>query len=501
MPTNETENQKTSSSTDGAEGKQKPASKKKKVQQLGDFRLLKKIGQGGMGSVYLAHQISLDRKCALKVMSPSIASNKEFVARFIREARAMAKIEHPNVVRCYAVGEEKGINYVAMELIDGSSMQDWIDTKEKFELGDALHVTIVCAQALAHAHKMKIIHRDIKPDNILVTKNGAVKLADLGLAKATDEDQSMTQSGTGLGTPLYMPPEQARNAKHVDLRSDIYALGCTLYKLLTGTTPFKAESTLELILTKEKGKFTPAAKLNKAVPEKLDLMIDKMIAKDKDHRYQSCDELLNDLLPLGLENQTLSFIDSDEKVSLGAASPSMVQSSAQQTAFQGKTIDIPKTSREQGKEQQAEKAKESKGVWYVRFKDRTNKEQVKRMPLDQIHRGLVTKLLDEQAQVTKNPNSKWVRIGSVPAFKQQVNELIMEKESGKRSKDMKSLYEKIDKQHSRRKWWRIIENYKQGTVGLIGLIVWIAFIGLLGYGLYLGGPIVWEMIAEKFGLA
>ncbi|MBL4883959.1 MAG: serine/threonine protein kinase [Planctomycetaceae bacterium] len=501
MPTDETKNQKNQTGASDSSGKQKEPKKKNKVQQLGDFRLVKKIGQGGMGSVYLAHQISLDRKCALKVMSPKIASNKDFVARFIREARAMAKIEHPNVVRCYAVGEEKGINYVAMELIEGSSMQDWIDTKKTFEIGDAVHIIIVCAQALAHAHKMNIIHRDIKPDNILVTNHGAVKIADLGLAKVTDEDQSMTQSGTGLGTPLYMPPEQARNAKYVDLRSDIYALGCTLYKFLTGTTPFKADSTLELILNKEKGKFTPAAKLNKKIPAKLDLMIDKMIAKDKQHRYQSCDELLKDLLPLGLENQTLSFIDSDEKVSLGAASPSVVHSSNSQTQFSGNTVDIPKSSRQQGKEQQAEKAKESKGTWYVRFKDRTNKEQVKRMALDQIHRALATKFLDELTQVTKNPNSKWVSIGNVPVFRQQVNELIMERESGKRTKDLKSIYDQIDKQHSRQKWWRLLENYKNGTVGLIGLIVWLAIIGLVGYGIYLGIPTVWKMIAENFGLA
>ncbi len=496
MPTDQTDDQKTPASSGSNKKAASSPSKKKKVQQLGDFRILKKLGQGGMGAVYLAHQVSLDRKCALKVMSPAIAENKTFVERFIREARAMAKIEHPNVVRCYAVGEDKGINYVAMELIDGSSMQDWIDTKNILELGDALHITIVCAQALAHAHKMKIIHRDIKPDNILVTKNGAVKLADLGLAKATDDDQSMTQSGTGLGTPLYMPPEQARNAKYVDLRSDIYALGCTLYKFLTGTAPYKADSTLELILAKEKGKFTPAAKLNKSVPAKLDLMIDKMIAKDKQYRYQSCEELLQDLLSLGLENQSLSFIESDEKVVLGSASPSSVQSSLQTAAqLQEKTVSLPsKSSREQGKEQQVQKAKESKGTWFVRFKDRAGKEQVKRMPVDQIHRGLATRLLNELTQLTKNKNAKWVAIGSVPEFKQQVSELIMEKESGSRKTEMKSLYEKIDKQHSRRKWWRLLENYKNGTIGLIGLIAWLAIVGLVGYGLYLVYPTVLKMV-------
>ncbi|MCG6154321.1 serine/threonine-protein kinase [Rubinisphaera margarita] len=481
---------------------QQASTRKQKVQKLGDFELVRKLGQGGMGAVYLAHQVSLDRKCALKVMSSQLSQKKDFVERFIREARVGAKIEHPNVVRCYAVGEHKGIYFAALEFIDGPSMQDWIKKLGTLEVGDAVHITIVCAQALGHAHKMNLIHRDIKPDNILVTKTGMVKVADLGLAKAVDDDQSMTQSGTGMGTPLYMPPEQARNAKYVDQRSDIYALGCTLYRYLTGVPPFKADSTMELILAKENSKYTPAARINKAVPEKLDLIIDKMMAKDPKHRYQTCDELLAELIPLGLENPSLSFIDSNEKYVLGAAASGV--SSAVITPPQPRNVQpevkAPRSSREEAVEQKRAEASSKRDVWLVRYKDRTGKLQVQKMAADQIHRGLATQLLDETAQLSRAKNVPFAPIGSVKEFRDQVGELLLKKKDRSKKQEIKSIYEKIDRQHKRRKWWRVLENIKEGTFGWISLVVWLALVGGIGYGLYLGVPMAWQLIADNFGL-
>ncbi|OYW12386.1 MAG: serine/threonine protein kinase, partial [Planctomycetales bacterium 12-60-4] len=219
--------------------------------QLGDFRLIKKLGQGGMGEVFLAHQITLDRQAALKVLAKHLADNQDFVKRFYREARAMAKIDHPQAVRVFAVDEDDGVHYVAMEFIDGKSLQGWLDKLGRFSVGDAVHVTLRCAEALQQAHAMNMVHRDIKPDNIMLTSRGQVKVADFGLAKALDdEEMSMTQSGTGLGTPYYMAPEQARNAKHVDGRSDIYALGITLYHFLTAKLPFTGNSAMEVVLAK-----------------------------------------------------------------------------------------------------------------------------------------------------------------------------------------------------------------------------------------------------------
>jgi serine/threonine protein kinase len=152
------------------------APKKKKVVRLGDFQLKKKLGQGGMGEVYLATQISLDRKVALKVLSKELAKKPGFVERFVREARAMARIDHPNAVKVYAAEADKGLNFVAIEFIDGQSMQDVMDSSQQLSVGDAINVVLSCADALAHAHEMNLIHRDIKPDNILVTKKGVVKV-------------------------------------------------------------------------------------------------------------------------------------------------------------------------------------------------------------------------------------------------------------------------------------------------------------------------------------
>src|SRR5262245_50037597 len=211
-----------------------PPQRKEKITALGDFRLVRKLGEGGMGAVYQAHQISLDRPAAVKVMAKHLASKPDLVERFYREARLMARLDHPNIVRSYGVGEAHGMYYLAMEFVDGGSVSFHLKRVGKFSVGDALHIILACARALAHAHEQTIIHRDIKPDNVLLSKAGVVKLADLGLAKALEEDLDLTRTGIGAGTPYYMAPEQAANAKQADVRSDIYSLGCMLYLFLTG---------------------------------------------------------------------------------------------------------------------------------------------------------------------------------------------------------------------------------------------------------------------------
>src|SRR5262249_4732620 len=153
---------------------------------LGEFEVQKKLGQGGMGFVFKARQTSLDREVALKVLARHLADNKEYVARFYREAKVMAKLDHENIIRCFSVGESHGLHYMAMEYVDGGSLQNWLDKLGKFSVGDAVHATLAVARGLQHAHDQNLVHRDVKPDNALITKKGQIKVADLGLAKPQD---------------------------------------------------------------------------------------------------------------------------------------------------------------------------------------------------------------------------------------------------------------------------------------------------------------------------
>jgi serine/threonine-protein kinase len=285
-----------------------PTAEQKPPSLLGDFRIVSKIGEGAMGTVYKAFQVSAEREVAVKILFPHMARNQKLLERFYREARSMGHLSHPNIVQGYAVGEEQGWHYLAMEYVDGRSLQKWLGLLGRLSVGDALHIVLACAEGCRYAHSLDVVHRDIKPDNILINRQGEIKLTDLGAVKWLEEDMSLTQTGHGIGTPCYMPLEQARNAKEADQRSDIYALGCVLYCLLTGKPPFNGNTIVELIMAKDVGRFTPARRYNPAIPERLDLMIDKMVAKQVKYRYQTCDEMIRDLKSLNLDNPVLTFI-------------------------------------------------------------------------------------------------------------------------------------------------------------------------------------------------
>ena len=275
---------------------------------LGDYQILKKLGAGAMGAVYLTRQRSANRLIALKVLSKLLVSQPAYVQRFFREAGVMNRLDHPNIVGFHGVGEEKGLHYFAMEFIDGFTLSALLQRRGgRLAVGDALHVTLQVARALGYAHERGVVHRDVKPSNVMVSRLGHVKITDMGLAKPVDEDLSLTASGTGVGTPQYMAPEQAQNAKHADHRSDIYALGGVFYQMLTSALPFQGESAIGLMMAKEQGQFPSARRLNRDVPDRLDLMIDRMLARDVRRRYQSCAEVIHDLESLGLAHAHLGF--------------------------------------------------------------------------------------------------------------------------------------------------------------------------------------------------
>jgi serine/threonine protein kinase len=281
----------------------------KVVGQLGEFRLIKERGEGAMGVVYKAYQPSFNRNVALKVLFRHVANNPKLLERFYREARVASQLDHPNLVCGYAVGEIGGWHYFAMEYVPGKSLQKVLTALGRLSVGDALYIVLRVARGLQYAHERGLVHRDVKPDNILITRNGEVKLGDLGMVKQLDDDEmSLTQTGHAVGTPWYMPLEQARNSKDADSRCDIYALGCVLYALLTGLPPFAAKTIVDVIQAKETGTFKPARQANREVPLRLDDAIFKMTAKRPNERYQTCAEVIRDLEGLGLAGSALSFL-------------------------------------------------------------------------------------------------------------------------------------------------------------------------------------------------
>ncbi|HSQ57205.1 MAG TPA: serine/threonine-protein kinase, partial [Gemmata sp.] len=271
------------------------------------------LGRGGMGSVYLARQLSLDRHVALKVMSKRWATDPVFVARFTREAYAAAQLSHPNIVQIHDIGEVDGTRFFSMEYVRGRSLAELVKTQGKLDAETAVGYILQAARGLKHAHDRGMIHRDVKPDNLLVDDQGLVKVADLGLVKTPstfrshDQLSDSSQNGLGtlpvdmtgariaLGTPAYMSPEQCRDAATVDHRADIYSLGCTLYVLITGRPPFDGTTAVELMTKQAYDPIVPPEQIVARVPKELSALIQRMMAKQADDRYQTMGEVIRTL--------------------------------------------------------------------------------------------------------------------------------------------------------------------------------------------------------------
>jgi serine/threonine protein kinase len=284
---------------------------------LGGYKLERKLGQGGMGEVYLARQLSLDRAVALKVMRPQWSSNPTFVARFTREAYAAAQLVHHNVVQIYDFGEDRESAYFSMEFVDGMSLGQLTAQKKVLDPEQAAGYVLQAARGLKFAHDRSMIHRDVKPDNLLINRRGVVKVADLGLVKTPESVEAeeaaeaaqkagvrsaaegisaeITRPDIAMGTPAFMAPEQARNAAAVDQRADIYALGCTLYHLVTGRPPFEGRTAVEVMTKHQTEPITPPDLVAKRVPKALSGIILKMTAKRPEDRYSDLGEVIKDL--------------------------------------------------------------------------------------------------------------------------------------------------------------------------------------------------------------
>jgi serine/threonine protein kinase len=273
--------------------------------RLGGYEILQKLGQGGMGSVFLARQLSLDRKVAVKILNPQLAQDPVFIARFTREAYAAAQLSHHNIVQIHDIGEDKSTHYFSMEYVEGQTLAGVVRDSKRLDPETAVTYTLQAARGLKFAHDHAMIHRDVKPENLLINDFGLVKVADLGLVKrqgtseitaspalAAASDASTTGAALSMGTPAYMAPEQAKDAAQVDVRADVYSLGCTLYDLLTGRPPFLGATAIEVMTKHATQPVPPPEGIAKDIPANLSAILMKMMAKKPDERYANMNEVI-----------------------------------------------------------------------------------------------------------------------------------------------------------------------------------------------------------------
>ena len=261
------------------------------------YLLLDLIGQGGMGRVYLARDTRLNRLVALKILSPERLSNPRAIARFQREARVGAQLQHENLVRIYDFGESNGRYFLVMEYIEGKTIATLISEQGPMPPATAVRLVRQVALGLEHAHRKGLIHRDVNPYNILVTHDGTAKLADLGLAIALAEEDRVTRDGATVGTFDYVAPEQARHSRAADIRSDIYSLGCTIYHMCTGQVPFPGPSLPEKLFGHQSIEPTPLCRMVSGLPEGLSEIVQRMMKKSPDERYATPMQVAHALEP------------------------------------------------------------------------------------------------------------------------------------------------------------------------------------------------------------
>jgi serine/threonine-protein kinase len=268
--------------------------------RIDSFELEEAIGVGGMGAVFRAYDTRLDRQIALKILPPEQANDPEVVKRFYQEGRAAAQLDHENIARVYTIGHDGQFHYIAFEFIAGITIRQRVERDGSLPISEAVNYTLQIAAALVHASERGVVHRDIKPSNIIITPQGRAKLVDMGLARRFERgsDTGLTQSGMTLGTFDYISPEQARDPRDVDVRSDLYSLGCTLFHMLAGRPPFPDGTVLQKLIQHQEEPAPDVRSINPDIPPDLAAIVVKLMAKDRDRRYQTPEQLVRDLLIL-----------------------------------------------------------------------------------------------------------------------------------------------------------------------------------------------------------
>jgi serine/threonine-protein kinase len=259
----------------------------------GRYELLELIGKGGMSSVYKAHDRLLDRQIAVKILHPHFTEDEEYVERFRREARAVAQLSHPNIVTVIDRGEDEGRQYIVFEYVEGENLKQLLERTGPMPVRDALLLALQAARALAFAHGRGLIHRDVKPQNVLLNADGQAKMTDFGIARSVDV-QGVTITGTVLGTSEYIAPEQARGER-VDAQTDVYSLGVVLYELLVGSVPYEGETFVTVALKHVNEPVPPVLERRPDVPPRVALAVERAMAKSRDERFSSMEELVDEL--------------------------------------------------------------------------------------------------------------------------------------------------------------------------------------------------------------
>lgn len=265
-------------------------------QQIPGFLMQDKVGQGSMGTVYRALQVSLNRIVAVKILHSRLAANKDLLESLRREAHTAAKLSHNNIIQAIDFGSAGPLHYLVMEFVEGKTIREDVDAGKVYEEREAVEIILQIAQALQHAHKRGLIHRDVKPANIVLTAEGIAKLADLGMARQTgDELMIRKERGLAIGTPYYMAPEAVRGRDDVDARADLYSLGATLYHMVTGQPPFPGKTGESVLRAQLEQELTPPDHLNQSLSSGLGEVVEWLMAKDRRQRYKNADDLIIDL--------------------------------------------------------------------------------------------------------------------------------------------------------------------------------------------------------------
>lgn len=265
-------------------------------QQIPGYKILGKLGAGAMATVFKARQLSLDRTVAIKVLPRKFSANAQFIERFYAEGRAAAQLNHPNIVQAYDVGQAGDYHYFVMEYVDGRTVYDDIVKHKRHGEQEAIDIIIQISEALLHAHSKGLIHRDVKPKNLMMTKEGVAKLADMGLARAmSDKEAAEAEQGKAFGTPYYISPEQIRGELNIGPPADIYSLGATLYHMVTGNVPFDGKNPSAVMHKHLKAELVAPDHVNQKLSSGISEVIEMMMAKSPRDRYQNCRDLIADL--------------------------------------------------------------------------------------------------------------------------------------------------------------------------------------------------------------